>query len=356
MTSTLAHRVEILLPDGSLAPGAESPLSDDEVIDALGWMILSRTLDARLISLQRQGRMGTFSAVHGQEAAVVGAAIAVRRGHDWMVPAYREAPAMILHGYPLENFILYWRGNMAGGRVPDNVRMLPTQIALGAQIPHAVGLAWGRKLQQTDEVVLTYFGDGASSEGDFHEALNLAGVVRAPVVFALQNNGWAISTPRSRQTAAESFAARAAGYGIPGVLVDGNDLFAVHAATRDAVERARRGEGATLLELQTVRMGAHNTADDPSRYVPEDPATVRDDIDPITRVTRYLARLGLWDDARAGEMQTRADAEIDRALAVADAYPAPDVEGLFTDVYHRPSERLLRQRRQALQISEEDAR
>jgi len=158
-----SDRLEVLAPDGTLISGMTAPMSDDLVIDALYWMTLSRALDARLISLQRQGRMGTFSAVHGQEAAVMGSALAVEKGRDWIVPAYREAPAMVRHGYPLENFILYWRGNMAGGRIPDDVRMLPTQISLGAQIPHAVGLGWGRRLQGMDEVVLAYFGDGASS-------------------------------------------------------------------------------------------------------------------------------------------------------------------------------------------------
>ncbi|MFJ8819573.1 pyruvate dehydrogenase (acetyl-transferring) E1 component subunit alpha [Amycolatopsis thermoflava] len=327
-------------------------MSDEQVLEALRWMTLSRMLDGRLISLQRQGRMGTFSAVDGQEAAVVGSAMASDPARDWLVPAYREAPAMFRHGFPLERFILYWRGNLRGGRIPDGVRMLPVQIALAAQLPHAVGLAWGRRLQGHEEAVLAYFGDGASSEGDFHESLNLAGVMRAPVVFLLQNNGWAISTPRSRQTAAEHFADRAAGYGIPGVRVDGNDLFAVYSATRAAVERARAGDGPTLIELETYRMGAHNTADDPTRYRGEDTPADWSDKDPIVRVRRYLTAKGLWDDGRQESLAAELTQEIDRAIDAADAYDPPAIDQVFPHVYAEPPVRLSRQ--QAAAILPED--
>ncbi len=354
MTRTIeTERVELLAPDGALLEGAEAAMPDELILDALRWMTLARVLDARLISLQRQGRMGTFSAVTGQEAAVMASALALDPAKDWIVPSYREAPAMIRHGYPMEAFILYWRGNMAGGRVPDGVRVLPTQIALGTQIPHATGVAWGRRLQGLDEVVLAYFGDGASSEGDFHEGLNLAGVVNAPVVFLLQNNGWAISTPRAKQTAAETFASRAAGYGIPGVVVDGGDLLAVYQATQEAVARARRGEGPTLIEAQVIRMGAHNTADDPTRYVDEASKTGWEDLDPITRVTRHLMSRGLWDQDKRIRLQAEVEAEVERAIAAADAFPAPTVEALFEAVYDTPPERLNRQRARMIAQTED---
>ncbi|MEV7289783.1 pyruvate dehydrogenase (acetyl-transferring) E1 component subunit alpha [Streptomyces sp. NPDC093252] len=349
-SGTLTWR-QLLRADGT--PLGPLPMTDEQMLETLYWMNLSRVLDARLTSLQRQGRMGTFSAVHGQEAAVVGASMAADPRRDWLVPAYRETPAMIRHGMPLENVILYWRGNMAGGRIPDDVRVLPVQIALAAQLPHAVGLAWGRRLQGYDDTVLTFFGDGASSEGDFHEALNLAGVMSAPVVFLLQNNGWAISTPRHRQTAAEHFALRADGYGMPGVLVDGNDVFAVYQATREAIERARAGGGPTLIELETYRMAAHNTADDPTRYRDEQARAEWSRLDPIVRVVRHLTDRGLWSDERQAALEQRIGAEIDRAVEAADAYEPPVMDQIFRHVYADPPARLRRQRDRAVAAQQE---
>jgi len=347
-----AERLEILGVDGALRPGTEAPLSVEQVLDALRWMMLSRTVDFRAVSLQRQGRMGTFSAVRGQEASVVGSSFALDPARDWIVPQYRELPGVVRHGFPLDGYLLYWMGNPAGGRVPDGVKILPLQIALAAQLPHAVGLGWGLKLQGIDGVVTTYFGDGASSEGDTHEAMNLAGVCKAPVVFFLQNNGWAISTPRTKQTAAATFASRAVGYGFPGVIVDGNDLFAVYEATRQAVERARRGEGPTLIESQTYRMGAHNTADDPTRYMEPVELSGWDERDPVTRVIAYLRGLGAWDDAAQKEMQDGIDAEVDAAIEAAEAFAPPNPEQIFTHVYATPPERLLQQQRDAQTANE----
>lgn len=345
MTGDPGERLEILTTTGTLTPGSTAPLSIEETLDALRWMLLSSAIDARLVSLQRQGRMGTFSAVRGQEASVVGSACAIDPARDWMVPSYREMPATLRHGVPLPSLISYWKGNPVGARIPDGVRVLPVQIALAAQLPHAVGLAWGLRLRAEDGVVLAYFGDGSSSEGDFHEALNLAGVVRAPVVFFLQNNGWAISTPRSRQTAAASFAARAAGYGMPGVVVDGNDLFAVHHATSEAAARARRGEGPTLIESQTFRMGAHNTADDPTRYRSAEEAANWDERDPILRLTRYLRSAGAWDDELEQKLRAELDAEVTAAIDAVERLDPPNREHLFTEVYAKPPARMLTQQR-----------
>ncbi len=342
------ERLEILTPDGTLRPGAQAPLSTEQVLDALRWMMLSRTVDIRAVSLQRQGRMGTFSAVRGQEASVVGSSFALDPARDWIVPQYRELPGVVRHGFPLDGYLLYWMGNPAGGRVPDGVKVLPLQIALAAQLPHAVGLGWGLKLRGIDGVVATYFGDGASSEGDTHEAMNLAGVCRAPVVFFLQNNGWAISTPRTKQTAAANFASRAEGYGFPGVIVDGNDLFAVYEATRQAVERARRGEGPTLIESQTYRMGAHNTSDDPTRYMEPVELSGWDERDPILRVTAWLRSQGAWDDDAQREMQEGIDRQVDEAIESAEAFAPPNPEQIYTHVYADPPARLRAQQRAAL--------
>ena len=208
-------------------------------------MMLGRAFDRKCLSLQRQGRLGTFAPIFGQEATLVGVAMALDPARDWAVPQYRELPVQIRQGVPLETVAIYRRGHPDGGIVPEGVRMFATQVSLAAQLPHAVGLAWGMKMKGEDGAVAVFFGDGASSEGDFHESCNLAGVVDAPVLFVLQNNQWAISTPRSIQTAGADLASRAPAYGFPGVSVDGNDLFAVHAVAADAVARARAGKGAT---------------------------------------------------------------------------------------------------------------
>ena len=210
-----------------------SQLSDDELREAYRWMLLSRAVDEKAFNLQRQGRLGTFAPCAGQEATIVGVAMALQPGHDWLVPQYRELAAQLRQGWQLRDAFLFWAGHPDGWRPPP--RILPVAIALAAQLPHAVGVAWGLRHQGSDAIVATFCGEGASSEGDFHEALNFAGVLKAPVLFVLQDNNWAISTPRSMQSAAESLADRAAGYGIAGASVDGNDLFAVFEAASTAV-------------------------------------------------------------------------------------------------------------------------
>ena len=332
----------------STAPTGHAPALEGELLlDAWRAMLRSRVCDQRCFSLQRQGRLGVFSPVNGEEAAVVGSAWALDPARDWVVPQYRELPAMLRQGYRLEQALHYYRGSPAGSRMDDGVRLLPYQISLAAQLPHAVGLAWGLRHQGFDAVVCVYFGDGASSEGDAHEALNLAGVRRAPVVFLLKNNGWAISTPVRKQTAATSFAARAEGYGMAGERVDGNDLFAVYDACSRAVARARAGEGPTLVEAVTYRMGPHNTADDPTRYV--DPVELEEHraLDPIERVRRHLRAEGLIDEASEARLVQELTAQFDAAMAEVEAAPAPGPEALFDHVYARPPERLERQRREA---------
>ncbi|WP_202967072.1 thiamine pyrophosphate-dependent dehydrogenase E1 component subunit alpha [Rhodococcus rhodochrous] len=329
--------------DGALHPGAVA-MKDDAALDALELMILTRTFDEKATSLQRQGRFGTFSAVRGQEASVVGAASALDPSRDWVVPQYRELPALLRQGLPLENFALYFMGHPLGGVIPDQVNILPIQISLAAQLPQAVGLAWGLQHQGQDAVVTVFIGDGASSEGDFHEALNLAGVRKAPVIFFLQNNGWAISTPRRAQSAARTLAERGPGYGVDGIIVDGNDLFAVDAAMTEAVRKARAGEGPTLIESLTWRAGAHNTADDPSRYVTAEDEAPWAGTDPIERVEKYLTSRGIWTEELATEVRQRCATEVDRALKVARATPPAGPAALFDHVYASPPARTVAQR------------
>ncbi|MBA2515988.1 MAG: thiamine pyrophosphate-dependent dehydrogenase E1 component subunit alpha [Solirubrobacterales bacterium] len=339
-----AAPASVLAPDGTLAEGYAPTLDDDALLSAWRAMLLSRAFDERAFSLQRQGRLGTFSTVNGEEAAVIGTAWALDPARDWVVPQYRELPAMLRQGFTLKKALQYSTGDPAGNHMPEGVNVLPFQISLAAQIPHAVGLAWGLRHQGSEGVVVVYFGDGASSEGDAHEAMNLAGVRRAPVIFVLKNNGWAISTPVSKQTAAQSFAARAEGYGFPGELVDGNDLFAVYDATCRAVARARAGDGPTLLEVRTYRMGPHNTSDDHLRYV--DPADLeeRRAADPIDRLRRYLTARELIDETSEASLGAEIKVEIEAAVQASEGGSRPGAEALFDHVYADPPERLLRQR------------
>ena len=334
----------MLAPDGSVQVGYEPRLSVDELMSAHRLMRLSRQFDERAFSLQRQGRLGTFSPAQGQEAAIVGAASALDPARDWIVPQYRELPALVRHGYPLASFFRYLKGDPAGGGPPVGVNMLPLQISLAAQLPHAVGLAWGLGHQGRDSVVMVFFGDGAASEGDTHEAMNLAGIRRAPVVFILQNNGWAISTPVSSQNAAPNYAARAAGYGFPGLLVDGNDLFAMADAARWAVARARAGEGATLIEARTYRLGPHNTADEPGRYMPEHELEERRRLEPLVRLETYLRARGLLDEQREAALTDELIAEVNDAFADADQGTTARADQLFEHVYMKFPSRVVRQR------------
>lgn len=341
-------RREILRPDGSIADGASPTLSVDDTRDALERMLLSKRIDERAFSLQRQGRMGTYSAVRGQEASVVGSSLALDPAIDWIVPQYRELPALLRHGVSIDGFLAYWKGNSDYARIPEGVKALPPQIGLAAQLPHAVGLAWGLKLQEDPGVVMTYIGDGGSSEGDFHEALNLAGVMKAPVVFLLQNNGWAISTPRSKQTAAETFAHRGPGYGVSSILVDGNDLFAVYSAAKEAIERARSGEGPTLIESQTYRLGAHNTADDPSKYVDSGEKLSWEELDPIPRVVAYLKSQDGISEEELAAIEAKNEEVVSDAVNALDGVGPASVETLFDHVNSTMDPRLIRQREQIL--------
>ena len=333
----------VLNPDGTLVKGASPKLDEEFMLEALRWMLLARLFDERATTLQRQGRWGVFSPGIGQEATTVGSAMPLDPARDWLVPQYRETVAYARHGWTLENIAAAFMGKLDGGRIPDGANVLPLQVALAAHLQHATGLAWGLKLQKKDAVVMAHVGEGASSEGDFHEALNLAGVVKAPVVFVLVNNNWAISTPRNLQSAVSSFALRAEGYGFPGVQVDGNDLLAVYEAALEAVERARAGEGPTLLECATYRMSFHNTTDNPKLYQDMAEWEEAGKKDPIKRVEAYLASLGLWDEKRAEEMRSSVMSEIDEAVEKASALPTARPEQLFEHVYERVPERVRRQ-------------
>ena len=335
-------RLRLLDVDGT--PLGTQPMSDRLVLDALRLMKLSRALDTFATKLQRMGQMGLYGPLHGQEASVVGSAFAVDPKRDWLVPAYREQPAWLHHGLSLERLFAQYMGRIVDARIPEGVNLLPRNQAVAAQLPHAVGLAWGLKLRKIRAAVLVYLGDGAASEGDFHESANFAGVLRVPLVMFVQNNAYAISTPFEKQTAGPSIASRARGYGFPGRLVDGNDLLAVYSATSEAVARALAGQGPTLVEAMTYRMGFHNTTDNPKAY--RDDAEVAEAArrDPIIRVERYLTRAGAWDDARAREMELSIQQELENAYATASRFELPDPSEIFEHVYADPPERVRKQK------------
>lgn len=277
-------------------------------------MIKARVASQRLWSLQRQGRIGTIAPIDGQEAIAVTAAWTFEPEHDWLVPQYRECMGFQRFGSEvLDRFVAWSAGHPQGGHIPEGINVTPPSISLATQIPHAVGMAWALKMQQKPGAVAVFFGDGSSSEGDFYEAANLAGVLKAPVVFICSNNQWAISTPTSKQTAAESFAAKAHAFGFPGVRVDGNDPLALHTALAKARQRALQGEGPTLIEAVTYRLAAHTTADDPTRYVPKEDLEEAHRNDPITRLAQLLTERGQWDDQKHSETETEATELIDAA-------------------------------------------
>jgi pyruvate dehydrogenase E1 component alpha subunit len=323
---------QMLKPDGTLHPDMKSPLSDQDMFNLYRKMVFIRMADQRALMLQRQGRMGTYAPVWGQEACQVGSAYALEKG-DWVFPAFRELAASLMMGVPLKTVYLYWMGNEIGNRAPEGINIMPVSIPVGTHTLHAVGTAWAAKIHGDKIVTLAYFGDGATSKGDFHEAMNFAGVFKTPTIFFCQNNQYAISVPRKIQTASETIAQKAIAYGIDGIQVDGNDLFAVYAVTKEAVDKARSGGGPALIEGVTYRFGPHTTADDPTKYRKEEEIEPWKQLDPLVRLRLYLREKGLWSDEVEKKVTDEAQTEIDQSVKEAEAVLAPDVEEIFKYVY-----------------------
>jgi pyruvate dehydrogenase E1 component alpha subunit len=306
-------------------------------------MVIARAFDEAAFKLQRSGRMGTFPQNKGQEAVALGAAKALRRGVDHIVPYYRENPALFLHGLPMHHVLLHWMGDERGNAIPAKLATSPICVAIGAQTLHAVGIAWAFKRRGEEKTVLAFFGDGATSTGDVHEALNFASVLDVPCVFCCVNNGFAISVPTGKQTRSKTFAQKALAYDIPTIQVDGNDLFAVYKASRDALDRARRGEGPSFIEAVTYRLGDHTTADDARRYrdpAAYDTATKRD---PLIRTRRYLEAKKLWDDARQAKLDGRATTIVREVVDAALNIEKPEKDDLFRYTFEELPEELARQ-------------
>ncbi len=326
--------LSILDEHGKLDEALEPDIPEDELLKLYRGMLLGRRFDERLLNLQRQGRIGTFPPTSGQEAAHIGA-IALLRPSDWMVPAFRETAAEILRGRTLESVIIYNNGFSEGARIPAGLNNLPISVPVGSQILHAVGLGWAMKYRKVDDVVMSFFGDGATSEGDFHEGLNFAGVFQTPVIFVCQNNQWAISIPVHRQTRSKTLVQKALAYGLPGIQVDGNDILAVYVATREAVDRARSGGGPTLIECVTYRMTMHTTADDPKRYRSDEEVEIWHKRDPIERFQNYLLAKGTLSLDKVEGIEADILARIQTAIDQAEAEMATfgDPIDMFDHVY-----------------------
>lgn len=322
-TAALAHvpRPFRVLDDAGQPVGPEPDLTDAQLRELYRWMIFGRQLDQRGLQLQRQGRLGVWGPMIGQEAAQAGLGLAMQAG-DWIFPSYREAIALAMRGLDLADLFAYYRG-LYWPADPRRSGAFPIQIVIADQSLHAVGAGIGFALQNQAHVAIAAVGDGATSEGDFLEALNFAGVFEARSVVFVQNNGWAISMPRARQTLCETLAQKGLAAGIPGVVVDGNDALAVYAVCQWAIERARSGDGPALVEALTYRIGAHTTADDPRRYQPPEEIAEWRARDPLPRLRTYLERRGLWDDDAEAEATASALANIDAAVAEAEARPMP---------------------------------
>ena len=317
-------------------------ISDDQLLEAYKFMNFSRTADLMSVSYQRQGRMYTYPPNLGQEAIGTAAGF-VMREQDWLVPAFRELPAWMLKGAKLRDIFLMWGGNEEGNRFSEVPNFLPSAVPISSQLVHAVGVGFSMKFQKKDSVVFTFVGDGGTSQGDFHEALNFAAVWKVPVVFIIQNNQFAISVPLSKQTASKSLAVKSVAYGMPGIQVDGNDYFAIYRAIDDAAKYAGSGNGPVLIEAVTYRKGAHTTSDDPSLYRTKEEEQEWDKTDPLNRLRKHLVSRKLWkakDDEALNEGYKK---EVDEEFLAYEKHARPVLEDVFKYHYEEMPEHLKQQ-------------
>ncbi len=343
LKATIEH-VSVLDEHGNFdAKLGRGLVPDDDVVRLYEHMSICRHFDEVAFKLQRSGRMGTYPENRGQEAVSLGAAY-VLRPDDWMVPCYRENAGLFWRGLPMEFILLHWMGDERGNEIPEELAMTPQAIPIGTQMLHAVGLAWAAKYRGQDRIACTFFGDGASSEGDCHEALNFAANLNIPVVFVCQNNGWAISVPTKMQCSAPTVAQRGIAYGMHCVQCDGNDLFAVVKVVREAAERARTEKKPTFIEAITYRMGDHTTADDARRYREQADVETWEKRDPLLRLRRYLTERKLWDDAREKAIDARAREEVAGAAKRAEDIAEPVPNDMFDSLYATLSPELETQR------------
>ena len=321
------ERLSILDEHGNLDKELEPNIPNETLLKLYRYMLLGRRFDERMLDLQRQGRIGTFPPIKGQEAAQIGA-IGPLLDSDWMVPSFRETSAEIMRGRSLESILLYFNGFNSGTIIDKNQKDMPLSVPVASQVIHAVGLGWAAKYRKTNEVVLTFFGDGATSEGDFHEGLNCAAVYQTPVVFICQNNQWAISIPLAKQTHSKTLAQKALAYGMPGIQVDGNDILAVYSAAKEAIDRARNGGGPTMIECVTYRVMMHTTADDPRRYRSDEEVEAWQKKDPLPRFETYLSEKGILSDRNKTDLESKVLEEIQSAIDRAEQLMKEEVDPL----------------------------
>ncbi len=324
--------------DGSIMPS----LSDNDIKKLYELLILSRTFDRYALNLHAEGRLGTYASILGQEASQIGSAFAIKKS-DWVFPSFREMGVYITMGYPLFMLYQYWSGDERGIKTPDDLNIFPLCVPVGTQVPHAVGVAMAVKYKKDQIAVVCYFGDGGTSKGDFHEGFNIAGVFKLPVVFICQNNQWAISVPREKQSASKTLAQKAFAYGFEGIQVDGNDIFAVYRATKEALDKARSGGGPTFIECFTYRMGDHTTADDASRYRKEEDVKQWKPKDPVLRLKLFMERGRLWTEEYQREVEEKAKTMVEEAVKMEELIKPPAVEDMFKYTYEKLTQRQIKQ-------------
>ncbi|MDP2168258.1 MAG: pyruvate dehydrogenase (acetyl-transferring) E1 component subunit alpha [Thermodesulfovibrionales bacterium] len=313
-------------------------LPDDDIKRIFELMVLSRTFDEAALSLQREGRIGTYASMLGQEASQIGSALAFEKS-DWIFPSFREMAVYITMGYPMYMLLQYWSGDERGARAPAGLNIFPVCVPVGTQIPHAVGASMAAKYKGDKAVACCYFGDGGTSKGDFHEGLNMAGVFKLPVVFICQNNQWAISVPRRRQSASKTLSQKAYSYGFEGIQVDGNDVFAVYKATSEAVRKARGGGGPTLIECFTYRMSDHTTADDSSKYRSNEEVESWKPKDPLLRLKLFMEKKGLWNEQYQKGVEEKSKTAVEQAIRKAESLSPPEPADMFRYALKSPTPR-----------------
>jgi pyruvate dehydrogenase E1 component alpha subunit len=337
--------------DSSLAPS----LSHGELTDLYRSMVYGREADQKMIKLQRQGRIGTFGPTTGQEAAICGAAFAMGKD-DWLVPTFRELPGMVMRGHPWMNHLLMYNGYEEGNQFPEGNKTLPVSIIVGSQLLHAVGVAYAVKYrEEKNTAVVAFVGDGGTSQGDFHEALNFASVWQVPVVFIIQNNQWAISYPRSKQTNAKTLAQKAFAYDIPGIQVDGNDALAVYTAVSEALKRAHNGEGPGLIEAVTYRLMMHTTADDPTKYRSDDEVKQWRAKDPLIRMRQYLIQLGALTEESDVKLKSHVTSQIEQEVKEFEKLTDFAPESNFDHVFGTKHDYIEEQRKEFLELVRKEA-
>jgi len=324
--------LQILDEEGKVDENLMPSLSNKEIKKLYELMILLRTFDDKSFNLQRQGRIGTYIQFKGQEASQLGSAFALEE-KDWMFPMYRSGGALIVRNHPMYKILQYDGGDIRGLKSDDNVNNFPISIPVGTQTPHAVGCAWASKLRKEKVVSLVYTGEGGTSRGDFHDAMNFAGINKVPCVVVVENNQYAISVPRNKQTASETFAQKAIAYGVKGIQVDGNDIFAVYKATKEAVDNARSGGGTTLIENITYRLGDHSTSDDAKKYRSDKEVQEWMKKDPILRFEKYLRDKKILDDKYKKEIAKKAKEKVEKEVEIYEKLKNPDPRDIFKNIY-----------------------